>query len=93
MTMFLCFSRCLWCGRRTPHEVCHRHGFGRSRLGNLDAAAVDALPTEEQRRQEWSRRWERSHSRAWRRWFYRDPEECTDPACTLWDSGEFEAAP
>ena len=20
------WSRCLWCGRKTPHEVCHIHG-------------------------------------------------------------------
>lgn len=19
------WSRCLWCGRKTPHEVCHEH--------------------------------------------------------------------
>lgn len=21
----ICYSRCLWCGRRTPHELCHEH--------------------------------------------------------------------
>lgn len=21
----VCYSRCLYCGRRTPHEVCHAH--------------------------------------------------------------------
>lgn len=21
----VCYTRCLYCGRRTPHEVCHRH--------------------------------------------------------------------
>ena len=87
---FLCFSRCLYCGRRTPHEVCHRHGKPNA-LGRLDQAAVDALPTEEARQEEWSRRWERSHDRAWKRWFYREPEECDDPECRLWEPGEYAA--
>jgi hypothetical protein len=25
-TFIVCWSRCLWCGRKTPHEVCHEHG-------------------------------------------------------------------
>jgi hypothetical protein len=89
--MFVCFSRCLYCGRRTPHEVCHRHGGlrGRNRLGDIDRAAVDALPTEAEREAEWSRRWERSHHRAWRRWFDAPPEECTDPACPLSDEAQY----
>jgi len=24
--LIVCWSRCLWCGRKTPHEVCHAHG-------------------------------------------------------------------
>lgn len=86
--MIVCFSRCLYCGLRTPHEVCHRHAGlkGRNRLGNLDIAAVDAMPTEEERSAEWSRRFERSHRRAWRRWFDAEPEECTDAACPLNDA-------
>lgn len=23
MTAIVCYSRCMWCGRRTPHEWCH----------------------------------------------------------------------
>jgi len=23
--VIVCYSRCLYCGRRTPHEVCHEH--------------------------------------------------------------------
>lgn len=26
-TMIVCYSRCLICGRRTPHECCHRHSL------------------------------------------------------------------
>lgn len=25
--MIICYSRCMVCGRQTPHEVCHRHTF------------------------------------------------------------------
>jgi len=73
--MIVCFSRCLWCGRRTPHEVCHLHRTG-SRLGDIDEVAVNASPDPDR---EWSRRWERSQQRAWKRWFYAEPETCTAP--------------
>jgi hypothetical protein len=23
VAVIICYSRCLWCGRRTPHECCH----------------------------------------------------------------------
>ena len=23
--VFICYNRCLYCGRRTNHEVCHQH--------------------------------------------------------------------
>jgi hypothetical protein len=23
MSVIICYSRCMWCGRRTPHEWCH----------------------------------------------------------------------
>ena len=72
--MIICFSRCLWCGRRTPHEVCHRHVTG-SR-GQIDEAAVDASPDPDR---EWSRRWDRAQGRRWRRWFNAEPETCTPP--------------
>ena len=75
MTMFVCLSRCLWCGRRTPHEVCHRHARP-NRLGHIDRAAVDASPDPQR---EWAKRWARSSSRAWKRWYNAEPETCTPP--------------
>jgi hypothetical protein len=26
-TAIICYSRCLYCGRRTPHEACHAHAY------------------------------------------------------------------
>lgn len=66
--MIVCFSRCLWCGIRTPHEVCHRCRSGRSRAYTIDQAAVDAAKDPQE---EWARRWHRSHARTWARWFPR----------------------
>lgn len=75
--MIVCFSRCLYCGRRTPHEVCHRCSSGKSRAYRIDVAAVDASHDPDR---EWSLRWERAHRRTWERWFYREPETCP-PTC------------
>lgn len=77
--MIVCFSRCIYCGRRTKHEVCHLHSAKTNRLHRPDEAAIDALPTEEERQAEWTRRWERASSRAWKRHFYREPEVCACP--------------
>jgi hypothetical protein len=76
--VIICFSRCLWCGRRTPHEVCHLHAF-HNRLGNFKGG--DSLTDEEH-----ARRWDRSSRRAWRRWFSAEPETCDDKSCPLWDA-------
>ena len=35
--MMFCPNRCLWCGRRTVHEVCHEHS------GSLPIADLDDL--------------------------------------------------
>lgn len=31
----VCFSRCMWCGRQTPHEVCHEHSTAIHGHGNV----------------------------------------------------------
>lgn len=40
-TVVVCSSRCLWCGRGTPHEVCHAHatelGFVPESVADIDA--------------------------------------------------------
>lgn len=66
--MIACVSRCLWCGRQTPHEVCHEHSteFG------FDPESVECIcklggTGEDQ-----------------------DPEDCTDPACPVWETEERE---
>jgi len=74
--MFYCYSRCLYCGIRTIHEVCHRHSRP-NRLGHFDRAAIEASPNPEE---EQALRWERSSRRAWARWFNRPPEVCP-PTC------------
>ena len=42
----ICYSRCLWCGRRTPHELCHAHdsACGGSMAGEREWANYDAEP-------------------------------------------------
>jgi len=75
--MIICFSRCLYCGIRTPHEVCHRCRSGKSRAYRIDEVAVDASPNPER---EWALRWDQSHRRTWERWFNRPPEVCP-PTC------------
>jgi hypothetical protein len=75
VTMTVCFSRCLYCGRLTRHEVCHRHSTRNSRLGDIDPS-ISA--------EEWQKRMERSSDRAWKRWYGREPETCP-PGCTVDD--------
>lgn len=67
MEIIVCYSRCLWCGRRTPHEVCHAHA---TELG-FDPAAGDA-------------------DALWGTGRDLDDEECADPACPVWEPGEWE---
>jgi len=64
--MIVCYNRCLYCGRMTPHEVCHLHSSvvgGPNRLGHGRGDFSTAM------------------SRAWRRHFYKPAEICEDPAC------------
>lgn len=37
-TVVVCSSRCLWCGRGTPHEVCHAHA---TELGFMPESVAD----------------------------------------------------
>lgn len=34
----LCWTRCLWCGLLTPHELCHRCDAARRTTGAFDVA-------------------------------------------------------
>lgn len=66
MTIIVCHQRCLYCGRRTPHEVCHLHSRAmppRNRLGSGKGDFATAM------------------DRAWKRHFGREPEVCEDKAC------------
>ena len=83
--VIVCLNRCLYCGRRTPHEVCHLHGrFGRNRIGSVTPAVqarLNAIPDEERRQAAWGDHFTTAMSRAWRRHFAREPEVCDDPTC------------
>lgn len=67
MTVIVCYSRCLICLRRTPHETCHRHSLAMGGGRNWPKGDGD--------------RFERNMRAMQRRWFDREPEVCDDPAC------------
>jgi hypothetical protein len=50
VAVIICYSRCLWCGRRTPHECCHAHatelGFDPESVADIDALWGSAGPEE-----------------------------------------------
>jgi len=83
--MIVCYNRCLYCGRRTPHEVCHLHSrFGRNRIGSVTPAVqkrLDAIVDEERRMDAWGSHFTRAMNSAWRRHFNREPEVCEDQSC------------
>ena len=64
--MIVCYNRCLYCGRMTPHEVCHLHSRAMGRRNMLGSGKGD---------------FGRAMDRAWARHFSRPAEECTDEAC------------
>lgn len=64
--MIVCFSRCLICGRRTPHECCHRHSI-----------AVNGMRFWPKGGKNFSR----NQDRMWARHFNDEPEVCNDAAC------------
>ena len=86
-TVIVCFNRCLYCGRQTPHEVCHLHSraMGRpNRLGTVTAlvdARIDAIPDDERRQAVWGAHFSKCMDAAWKRHFSREPEVCEDPSC------------
>lgn len=53
-TAIICYSRCMWCGRRTPHEWCHActavvnaGGSPRSDFWRFDEPAEECLLSDE----------------------------------------------
>lgn len=72
-----CASRCMYCGRPTPHEVCHEHseeanpGWWDDIQENVgsDVDPMDLI---------------------WRTGRDKEPELCDDPACPVWEPGEWE---
>jgi hypothetical protein len=94
--LIVCYTRCLWCGRRTPHEVCHLHGAGHWRvalpfvrrggalLGLIHVRGRTPMRLREragETTEEWDRRWQRAQNALWRRHANREPEVCTDITC------------
>jgi hypothetical protein len=69
--LIVCYSRCLWCGRRTPHEICEYHSrHGYAHLDESDAKSDS-----------WERRWYLAQNRAWKRWANRPAETCDVADC------------
>jgi hypothetical protein len=73
----VCSSKCLYCGRQTPHEVCHEHAEAvdpgwwddiQENVGS-DVDPMDLI---------------------WRTGRDKEPETCTDPACPVWEPGEWD---
>lgn len=94
--LIVCYNRCLYCGRRTTHEVCHAHGAGYWRkldpfrrvggalLGLVHVHGRTPMRLQERRREsrrKWDRRWQRAQTALWRRHASREPEVCTDITC------------
>jgi hypothetical protein len=73
----VCSSKCLYCGRQTPHEVCHQHSEAvhpgwwddiQENVGS-DVDPMDLI---------------------WRTGRDKEPETCTDPDCPVWEPGEWD---
>lgn len=71
--MFICFSRCLICGRRTPHELCHRH--------SLTINGMKFWPSQGPSGNDFNR----NQARMWARNFNKPQEVCVDPKCPARD--------
>ena len=75
--VIICYSRCLYCGRRTPHECCHEHSEEKNPgwwddLQENVGADVDPMDL------------------IWRTGRDKEPEVCEDGACPVWGTGEWE---
>lgn len=94
--LIVCYNRCLYCGRRTTHEVCHAHGAGHWRkhwpFKRVGVALIGLevvrgrtpmqLPERtDESEEQWQRRWQRAQTRLWRAHARREPEVCTDITC------------
>ena len=75
--VIVCSSKCLYCGRATPHECCHDHsealhpGWWEAYQAG-DAEGEDPLDA------------------LWGTGYDRPPEVCEDGACPVWGPGEWD---
>lgn len=76
METIVCYSRCYYCGRRTPHEICHGHSEA------LNPGWWDALEAGYDDADELLADLRRIGSGL-------EPETCDDPACLVWEPGEW----
>lgn len=75
--VIVCYSRCVYCGRRTPHEACHEH---HSKVGGKFPAVIsEVCPTCGQPPED----------AAWVDGSSKELETCTDPNCPAWEPGEY----
>jgi hypothetical protein len=75
--VIVCSSRCLYCGRGTPHEVCHDHSEA-LHPGWWDEMEAIAAPDED------------AMDLLWGTGRNLDPETCEDGACPVWEPGEWD---
>ena len=69
MEMIVCYSRCLICGRKTPHECCHRHSLNLNGFKYWPSSGPSGND------------FNRNQSRMWARNFDKPAEVCEDPQC------------
>jgi hypothetical protein len=74
--VILCYSRCLYCGRRTPHEVCHGHSEA------LNPGWWDKLEAE-MTADDIMEGLRRIGSGL-------EPETCENGGCPVWEPGEWD---
>jgi hypothetical protein len=74
--IIVCYSRCLYCGRRTPHEVCHDHSE------DLHPGWWDALEDSWTVGDVMESLWGTGRDK--------EPEPCADPTCPVWEPGEWD---
>lgn len=76
--IIICYSWCMYCGRRTPHEVCHDHSE-KLHPGWWDALEA-LMPGNDVMESLWGTGGDK------------EPELCGDPTCPVWEPGEWLAA-
>ena len=78
----VCYSKCLYCGRRTPHEVCHEHSEA-LHPGWWDALEAAFVPDQDDPELG-------AIDAIWGTGYDKEPEACEDGTCPVWEPGEWD---